>query len=51
MSKLLFVKANPKPTELSVGLTVGEAFLRVYKEINPNDTIAEVKASEVGNRF
>ena len=43
MSKLLVIKANPKPTELSVGLTVGEAFVNAYKETHPDDTITEVR--------
>ncbi|MCL2521652.1 MAG: NAD(P)H-dependent oxidoreductase [Erysipelotrichales bacterium] len=44
--KLLFIKANPKPTELSIGLTVGEAFLKAYKEKNPNDVITEINLFE-----
>ena len=46
MSKLLVIKANPKPTELSVGLTVGEAFVNAYRETHPEDTITEVKLFE-----
>lgn len=39
MAKLLYVTANPKPTELSYGLQVGEHFIHEYKKVNPNDTV------------
>lgn len=39
MAKLLYVTANPKPTELSYGLQVGEHFINEYKKVNPNDTV------------
>ena len=42
MAKLLVIKANPKSTEESVGLTVGEVFLKAYKAANPNDQISEI---------
>ena len=46
MSKILCIKANPKPVELSAGLTVGMAFLESYKKINPNDEITEINLFE-----
>ena len=46
MSKLLFIKANPKPIAQSVGLTVGESFLIAYKKANPSDTITEIDLFE-----
>lgn len=39
MAKLLYVTANPKPTELSYGLQVGQHFINEYKKVNPNDTV------------
>lgn len=42
MTKLLVIKANPKPTEASYGLTVGQAFVDAYKEANPNAEVTEL---------
>ena len=39
MSKVLYITANPKPTDQSYGLTVGEAFLEAYRHEAPNDEI------------
>ena len=42
MAKLLYITANPKQVEGSFGLTVGKAFLEVYREENPHDEIVEL---------
>lgn len=42
MAKLLILTANPKPAQYSVCLTLGETFLKNYKENNPNDTVETV---------
>lgn len=42
MGKLLYITANPKPVEASIGLQVGEHFLAAYQKANPNDTIERV---------
>jgi FMN-dependent NADH-azoreductase len=42
MGKLLYITANPKPVEASIGLQVGEHFLAAYQKLNPNDTIERV---------
>ncbi|MBL4937107.1 FMN-dependent NADH-azoreductase [Clostridium sp. YIM B02515] len=42
MSKILYITANPKAKEQSFSLTLGEAFLNTYKELNPNDEIVNV---------
>lgn len=39
MSKLLYVKANPKSNEDSYTFKMSERFIKVYKEVNPNDDI------------
>ncbi|WP_019121985.1 FMN-dependent NADH-azoreductase [Brevibacillus massiliensis] len=42
MAKVLYITANPKPTEQSYGLTVGQAFLEEYRRLNPSDEITEL---------
>lgn len=42
MSKVLYITANPKAKEQSFSLTLGDAFLNTYKELNPNDEIVNV---------
>ncbi|MGW9019556.1 FMN-dependent NADH-azoreductase [Priestia megaterium] len=42
MTKVLYITANPKSVEESVGLTVGKAFIKSYKESHPNDEIKEL---------
>lgn len=39
MAKLLYVKANPKPTESSASLRVADALLEEYRSIHPEDSI------------
>lgn len=39
MAKVLYIYANPKPKEHSYSLSMGEAFLHVYRQKNPNDEI------------
>ena len=39
MSKVLYITANPKSTEDSFSLTVGENFLEIYRKKNPQDEI------------
>lgn len=42
MAKVLYVTANPKEVNESFGLSVGEEFLKAYKEENPNDEIVRL---------
>lgn len=42
MSKVLYITANPKSKEESYGLSVGDAFIRSYKEVNPKDEITTI---------
>lgn len=42
MAKILYITANPKTTEASFSLTVGEEFLAAYKELNPSDEIVHI---------
>lgn len=46
MTKLLYVTVNPKATEHSFSLQVGEAFLESYKAANPS---AEVEVLDLYN--
>ncbi|MGM7701604.1 FMN-dependent NADH-azoreductase [Pseudalkalibacillus sp. Hm43] len=39
MAEVLYITANPKSVEESLGLTVGEAFIQEYREANPNDEV------------
>lgn len=39
MAQLLYITANPKPPEKSVGLTVGQIFIDMYRESHPDDQI------------
>ncbi|WP_419180325.1 FMN-dependent NADH-azoreductase [Bacillus xiapuensis] len=42
MSKVLFIKANNRPTDQAVSSKMYEAFLNTYKEANPTDEIMEL---------
>lgn len=42
MSKVLYITANPKSVEQSFGLSIGEAFIKTYKEANPQDEIIHI---------
>ncbi|MEH6892358.1 FMN-dependent NADH-azoreductase [Bacillus sp. JJ864] len=42
MSKILYITANPKTPDQSYGLSVGQAFLEVYRSEAPNDEIIEL---------
>lgn len=42
MSKLLYITANPKAKEYSYSLSVGDAFLKTYTNLNPQDEIVNV---------
>ncbi|MGM0879162.1 MAG: FMN-dependent NADH-azoreductase [Bacillota bacterium] len=46
MSKLLYITANPKTVESSVGYRVGQAFLKAYYESHANDEIKEINLYE-----
>lgn len=39
MAQVLFITANPKPTEASVSLSMSEKFLKAYKKAKPEDEI------------
>lgn len=39
MKKVLYIKANPKPSNLSRTFTISDKFIQTYKENNPNDEI------------
>lgn len=42
MSKVLYITANPKPTDQSYGLSVGQAFLEAYRHGAPDDEIIDL---------
>ncbi len=42
MSKVLYITANPKAADQAFSLSVGEAFINAYKEVNPQDEIINV---------
>ncbi|MBG9546054.1 FMN-dependent NADH-azoreductase [Cytobacillus firmus] len=42
MSKVLFIKANPRPIEQAVSVNLYHTFLESYKESHPDDTIIEL---------
>jgi FMN-dependent NADH-azoreductase len=42
MAKVLYITANPKAVNESYGLSVGDAFLKTYRESNPNDEITHL---------
>lgn len=37
--KVLYITANPKPTDQSLSLTVGKEFIEKYQKQNPNDEV------------
>lgn len=39
MSKLLYIKANPKPNNVSRTFRISEEFIKTYKEKNPQDEV------------
>lgn len=39
MANILYITANPKPVEESFSLSVGEEFIRAYRENNPDDEV------------
>ncbi|MGJ8729330.1 FMN-dependent NADH-azoreductase [Listeria aquatica] len=47
MSNVLFIKANGRPAESSVSVTLYENFLESYKTSHPNDQVTEVNLFEV----
>lgn len=42
MAQVLFITANPKVTEKSASLSLGEKFLQAYKEARPEDEIVVI---------
>lgn len=42
MTKVLFIKANNRPSDQAVSVKLYEAFLATYKESNPNHTVIEL---------
>ncbi|MFD1953567.1 FMN-dependent NADH-azoreductase [Paenibacillus thailandensis] len=42
MAKVLFIKANDRPVEQAVSVKLYDAFLKTYKEANPQDQITEL---------
>jgi FMN-dependent NADH-azoreductase len=51
MSKLLYIKANPKPVEQSVTFKMSEAFIEEYKEAHPSDEIITLDLYKEGIKF
>ena len=47
MSNVLFIKANDRPAEQSVSISMYELFLNTYKKANPIDTIDELDLFQV----
>ncbi len=46
MSQVLFIKANDRPAEQAVSVQMYEAFVKAYREQNPNDEITELDLFE-----
>ncbi|ADU28992.1 FMN-dependent NADH-azoreductase [Evansella cellulosilytica] len=46
MTNVLFIKANNRPADQAVSVKLYEAFLRSYKEANPQDSITELDLFE-----
>ncbi|WP_435164919.1 FMN-dependent NADH-azoreductase [Paenibacillus glycanilyticus] len=42
MAQVLYITANPKSIESSIGHRVGQAFLQAYRETHANDDIEEI---------
>lgn len=42
MANVLFVKANDRPAEQAVSVKMYNTFLKIYKELHPEDTIREL---------
>ncbi|NLY46717.1 MAG: FMN-dependent NADH-azoreductase [Tissierella sp.] len=51
MSKILYVKANPKPEGTSRTFKVSDSFVNAYKAIHPNDEIITLDLYKEGIRF
>ncbi|MDT3698968.1 MAG: FMN-dependent NADH-azoreductase [Thermincola sp.] len=51
MSKLLYIKANPKGNENSITFRTSESFIKAYKEANPNDEIVTLDLYQEGIKF
>lgn len=47
MSKVLFVKANDRPADQAVSVKMHDAFIKTYKEANPNDNVTELDLYEL----
>ncbi|WP_308636544.1 FMN-dependent NADH-azoreductase [Paenibacillus silvisoli] len=46
MTQVLYITANPKSIESSVGHRVGQAFLKAYRQTHANDDIEEMNVYE-----
>lgn len=51
MSKVLYIKANPKPDHASYTFKLSEAFVASYKEKNPDDEIITLDLYKEGIKF
>lgn len=51
MSKVLYVKANPRPNKLSRTFRISDRFIEVYKENNPDDEIIILDLYKEGISF
>ncbi|MFZ3102005.1 MAG: FMN-dependent NADH-azoreductase [Desulfitobacteriaceae bacterium] len=51
MVKVLYITANPKQVEDSICLSVGQAFLNAYRQMNPNDEIIPLDLYKVNIPF
>lgn len=51
MSKLLYIKANPKSNQDSHTFRMSESFIEAYKEVNPQDEIIILDLYKEGIKF
>lgn len=51
MSKVLYIKANPKPVEQSVTFKMSEAFYTEYRELHPGDEVVILDLYKEGIKF
>lgn len=51
MSKVLYIKANPKPVDQSRTYRISDSFIEEYKKLHPEDEITTLDLYQEGIRF
>ena len=47
MARLLYIKANPKPTDQSLTYSLSNAFIEAYQQAHPDDEVDVLDLSEL----